>query len=221
MRLRYVPGFPSPARKVRDRSLPIGHRLSALHECARRFSPYGFRATWHHLTVSARIPKRLEHDPESLERALDELEAARRLWLLHMETVALRRRESKSRGHRIPRGADEAYPPGWSGLLHCPDLDVYPRDGLVAVIARLVAAYAVGATDRRACLACETPRPATEVCPRCGVAPRGYARSPSPEERERMDDRWRQVWGRTWATPYGFTRRERQALPNVIALASE
>lgn len=203
-----MPGFPSLARKVRDHSLPIGHRLHALKECARHFSPYGFRATWHHLTVSARIPKQPEHDPDSLVRALDELETARRLWLLHMDEVARRRRMAKARGHRIPRRDDEAYPPGWSGLAYCPDLDEYPRDGLVAVITRLVNAYDAGATGRLACLVCETPRPATDVCPRCGVAPRGYVSSPDPEERARMDGRWRQIWARTWATPWGFTRLE-------------
>lgn len=55
-------------------------RLAALRTCLVSFAPYGFRATYHHLCRSARIPADLESDPASLVRAVEELHAARRLW---------------------------------------------------------------------------------------------------------------------------------------------
>ncbi|MEJ8645175.1 hypothetical protein WKI68_36065 [Streptomyces sp. MS1.HAVA.3] len=43
--------------------------------------PYGFRATYHHLCRSARIPRTLADDPASLVRAVEELHEARLVWL--------------------------------------------------------------------------------------------------------------------------------------------
>jgi len=45
-----------------------------LRNCLYHFAPYGFHATWHHLTTTHHIPGRIEADPSSLVRALDELE---------------------------------------------------------------------------------------------------------------------------------------------------
>ncbi|MFE9456169.1 hypothetical protein [Streptomyces californicus] len=58
------------------------------------------RATYHHLTLSAAIPRRLEADPDALVRAVEELHEARVLWLARAEEYAARRRAEKSAGRR-------------------------------------------------------------------------------------------------------------------------
>ncbi|WP_219504870.1 hypothetical protein [Nonomuraea ceibae] len=68
----------------------------------RAFRPYGFRATWHHLVLTARIPKQVERDPVSLVRAVDELAAARSAWLSHVATQAGRRASREGTGHPGP-----------------------------------------------------------------------------------------------------------------------
>jgi hypothetical protein len=88
-----VTSFPAAARRVRAEDLPIRDRFLALRECALCFGPYGFRATWHHLMVSARVPQRLEADVDSLVRAVRELEEARGLWLEWTRAYEERRRQ--------------------------------------------------------------------------------------------------------------------------------
>ncbi|MFJ7911620.1 hypothetical protein [Kitasatospora sp. NPDC096204] len=87
---------------VHDASLPPYRRHSALRTCLTLFAPYGLRATYHHLTVSARMPRLLEADPESLVRAVDELHEARELQRARAEEYAERRRAEKRAGRRRP-----------------------------------------------------------------------------------------------------------------------
>ncbi|MFD7639448.1 hypothetical protein ACFV4P_02220 [Kitasatospora sp. NPDC059795] len=86
--------------RVHDDRLPPHRRHSALRTCLTEFAPYGLRATYHHLTLSARIPRRLEADPDSLLRAVEELHEARLLWLVRAEEFAVRRRAEKRAGRR-------------------------------------------------------------------------------------------------------------------------
>ncbi|WP_247708955.1 hypothetical protein [Streptomyces sp. C3-3] len=58
------------------------------------------RATYHHLTLSAAIPRRLEADPDALVRAVEELHEARMLWLARAEEYAAQRRTEKRAGRR-------------------------------------------------------------------------------------------------------------------------
>lgn len=85
---------------VHDARLPLRRRHSALRNCITLFAPYGFRATYHHLTLSAAIPRRLEADPDSLVRAVEELYEARVLWLARVEEYAAQRRADKRAGRR-------------------------------------------------------------------------------------------------------------------------
>lgn len=66
-------------------------------------APYGFRATWHHLVVAARIPRSLTDDLDALVRAVDELQRTRDVVVPRaQEYAALRRRETAT-GRRLPR----------------------------------------------------------------------------------------------------------------------
>ncbi|MEU3242538.1 hypothetical protein [Streptomyces sp. NPDC006875] len=91
--------FLTHRERVHDARLPL-HQHRALRTCLTRFAPYGFRATYHHLTLSASIPRRLEADPEALVRAVEELQEARMLWLVRVEEYAAQRRAEKLAGRR-------------------------------------------------------------------------------------------------------------------------
>ncbi|GAA1989096.1 hypothetical protein [Kitasatospora viridis] len=86
--------------RVHDARLPAYRRHSALRTCLTAFAPYGLRATYHHLTLSARIPQRLDADPDALVRAVEELHEARELWLVETREFAARRRAEKWAGRR-------------------------------------------------------------------------------------------------------------------------
>ena len=86
--------------RVHDARLSLRRRHSALRTCITLFAPYGFRATYHHLTLSAAIPRRLEADPDALVRAVEELHEARVLWLARAEEYAAQRRAEKWAGRR-------------------------------------------------------------------------------------------------------------------------
>ncbi|MFH8382424.1 hypothetical protein ACH4E7_15975 [Kitasatospora sp. NPDC018058] len=88
--------------RVHDTSLPLYRRHSALRTCLTRFAPYGLRATYHHLTVSARMPRLLEADPDSLVRAVEELHEARQLWAARLEEYEAQRQAEKRAGRRHP-----------------------------------------------------------------------------------------------------------------------
>ncbi|MER7672563.1 hypothetical protein ABTY61_29475 [Kitasatospora sp. NPDC096128] len=94
---------------VHDATVPLFRRHRALRTCLTLFAPYGFHATYHHLTVRARIPRLLLADPESLGRAVEELHEARTLWLARAEEYAAQRKVQK-RSSRRPA------PPVWWNL---------------------------------------------------------------------------------------------------------
>ena len=94
--------FATHRLKVLDPELPVERRHAALRTCLTIFAPYGFRDTYFHLTLSCRIPRQLEADPDSLIRAVDELHEARVLWLAAAERYAALRREQKAAGLRSP-----------------------------------------------------------------------------------------------------------------------
>ncbi|MFF3257458.1 hypothetical protein ACFYWP_42285 [Actinacidiphila glaucinigra] len=98
--LHTMTSFLTHRAHVHDARLPLRRRHSALRTCITLFAPYGFRATYHHLTLSAAIPRRLEADPDALVRAVEELHAARVLWLARAEEYAAQRRAQKRAGRR-------------------------------------------------------------------------------------------------------------------------
>ncbi|MGW8726326.1 hypothetical protein ACWGNF_09945 [Streptomyces sp. NPDC055808] len=86
--------------RVHAARLPLHRRHSALRTCLTVFAPYGLRATYHHLTLSAAIPRQLEADPDALARAVEELHEARVLWLIRAEEYTVQRRAEKQAGRR-------------------------------------------------------------------------------------------------------------------------
>ncbi|MGW4467668.1 hypothetical protein [Micromonospora sp. NPDC004704] len=189
--------FPAEARHVRDTDLPVHHRLWALRGCALSFPPYGFRATWHHLVRSARIPYRLDDDPDALVRAVDELEAARQLALGYATPVVAARRRSKAGGQRVPVVSSHWVFGQWSSLAYCPDFTHHPDEPLPVVVGRVVAAHRAGTVDPGRCTVCGADRTRPRACTRCGVHPDGPA-APSARFRHPDEaDRWRRTWQRS------------------------
>jgi hypothetical protein len=165
-----------------------------LRECTTHFAPYGFRATWHHLVVSARIPVRLEDDLDSLTRAVDELEAARALVLPVVDAYAARRRAEKRAGRRVPDSRERLTSWGFCQTAFCPDPEVHPTEPLPVVIHRILNADA----DDRHCPACTTKVRLRRACPNCGVHQGG----PGSRAHDRPADaaeRWRRIWLRDLA----------------------
>ncbi|MFB7615556.1 hypothetical protein [Kitasatospora sp. NPDC056181] len=105
--------FLTHRRLVHDGGLPVHRRHVALRTCLTRFAPYGLRATYHHLTLSARIPRRLEADPPALVRAVEELHEARVLWLAQLERYTARRRVEKGAGRRTAAGPVAWWEASW------------------------------------------------------------------------------------------------------------
>jgi hypothetical protein len=163
--------------------------LWALRECALRFGPYGFRATWHHLIVNNGIPEDLEADPDSLIRAVDELEEARDLWTPLLRDYERRRRAEKA----TKRVADEI--PRLD--LYCPDPEFHPRERLKVVVARVIDRRSTG---KEICAGCNGPRVLIGICPRCGVCedPRRLRRAHLPGGRTAREwqERWKAIWQR-------------------------
>ncbi|MDO3705518.1 hypothetical protein Q3W71_27995 [Micromonospora sp. C28SCA-DRY-2] len=91
--------FGTYARKVRDRSLPYGLRVSALRSCVQLYRPIGFHAT---LSFLAEIAGPYQRDEGALLRALDAIEASRARWHAEVRDYAHRRRRAKRRGQRVP-----------------------------------------------------------------------------------------------------------------------
>ncbi|MGA6172913.1 hypothetical protein ACPEIF_22030 [Streptomyces sp. NPDC012600] len=95
-----MPSFATHRQRVHDTVRSPRARHAALRTCVVGFAVYGFRATYHHLCRSARIPALLESDPEALVRAVEELHEARALWLEHESAYVARRRGEKALGGR-------------------------------------------------------------------------------------------------------------------------
>lgn len=98
--------FGREAGRVRDSSLPHGHRLHALGSCIEMSGPIGFNATWSYL--EARIGES-RRSIEFLTPAIDLLETQRRAGQdLEVRYAALRRSQKRA-GLRSPR-RDEVTP---------------------------------------------------------------------------------------------------------------
>ncbi|MEV5137399.1 hypothetical protein AB0K71_09205 [Streptomyces syringium] len=116
--------FETHRRRAHDTSRPVRARRAAFRTCVVCFAPYGFRAAYHHLCRSARIPADPCDDPASLIRAVEELHAARTLRVADETAFMARRRREKAAGrrHLTADGSrrDRGRGPGGS-LAHCPD----------------------------------------------------------------------------------------------------
>lgn len=107
--------FGTYARKVRDRSLPYGRRVSALRSCVQLYRPIGFHAT---LGFLEEMAGPYQQDEDALLRALDALAASRAGWHADMRDYARRRRQAKQRGQRVPPVDEQnpnGYPRNWYG----------------------------------------------------------------------------------------------------------
>nr|WP_223242350.1 hypothetical protein [Streptomyces sp. CBMA123] len=172
-----------------------------MRTCVTEFAPYGFRATYHHLTLSARMPRLLEADPESLVRAVEELHEARQLWLARAEEYAARRRAEKRAGRRSvaePAWWNRSWQPDhvW---LHDPFL--HPTLSLPDYVRRQNAL--MDGAELPGCPACGEEGPVvwvSTVIDRAGLC-RSCARVlvPCPcVRRHRFEPEPRVGWSRTW-----------------------
>ncbi|MFC8233297.1 hypothetical protein [Streptomyces sp. NPDC057284] len=132
--------FNTHQRRVYDESLLARVRHTNLRSCLVHFAPYGFRATYHHLCLSAGIPKNLEKDPDSLIRAVEELHLARQLWLADERAYANSRRANKARGFRQVRADDSwrGWQRGWGNIAYCPEPTIHPDEPLPVVVERVL-----------------------------------------------------------------------------------
>jgi hypothetical protein len=179
--------------------LAIHRRMLMLRECTVHFAPYGFRATWHHLVVSAAIPQHLEDDPDALVRAVGELEEARDIWTSHLNEFAARRAEEKARGQRTLHKTDQWHHWGNHRLAYCPDPGLHPRDRLATVVGRLISAYSSGQDYSKSCPLCGHLR-WQQPCPQCGIELRGHLALPPQDIRAKIPLRWREIWQRVSAS---------------------
>ena len=166
--------FPATARRVRDESLDPRRRRDRLRNCLYHFAPYGFHATWHYLATTHRIPGRIEADPSSLVRALDELETARALVLPRAIAFAAQRRLQKRVGRRVPAALHPWDSWACHDIAYCPDPQKHPAEPLPIVVDRVLDACAVGADRAGRCLVCgQEDWDLWRVCQNCGVASGG------------------------------------------------
>jgi len=174
-----VSSFATYCARGHDTGLPAYRRLSALRTCLLGFAPYGLRASYDHLVLSAHIPADLDQDPESLVRAVEEPHAARLLWLPVQERYAEHRRSEKRAGRRQPSRPEA--PPTWSRGwgqpgYRCPDPRRHPAAPMPEVVAHAIDQDAPGAEGR--CPLCGGSRTvdwddglvAYDLCRRCGIA---------------------------------------------------
>jgi hypothetical protein len=167
--------FATHLRRLSAPELPPYRRLSNLRSCILHFAPYGFRSTYFYLTISARIPRSLEADPESLVRAAGELHEARTMWLVGIQPLKQQRREAKLQGNRALPDAS-----WWNSygnvLTYSPDPCRYPDLTLAAFVRRQLD-RASGA-DMVGCPSCGDERePASystghgfiDRCRQCGI----------------------------------------------------
>lgn len=99
-------GFNNFARKVRDASLPYGHRVVSLRSCVQLYRPIGFEATVGYLEAKSGP---FREDETSLLRALNMIGTSRALWQEDVRGYAVLRADAKRRGRRVPR-EDEGNP---------------------------------------------------------------------------------------------------------------
>ncbi|MET9880625.1 hypothetical protein ABZZ36_39375 [Actinacidiphila glaucinigra] len=200
--------FNTHQRRVYDEGLPPRARHTNLRSCLVHFAPYGFRATYHHLCLSAGIPKDLKKDPGSLIRAVEELHQARQLWLADERAFASSRRADKARGFRqVNRGESwRGWQRGWGNIAHCPDPTLHPDEPLPVVVERVLrSSVPTGGAPALTCRVCGK-RDNTSVwydggywihqlCTECGVS-LAVQRADSPDSRLAADHarRWKEIW---------------------------
>ncbi|KUF13514.1 MULTISPECIES: hypothetical protein [Streptomyces] len=174
-------GFRSLARQVRDPYSDLALRRYSLRKCLERFAPYGHRATWDHLCARAGFgPEDRSPEPARLVAALDELEAARAVWLTYEEGFARRRRKEKHDGLRRPGSVDDWHRCTWGGhgVAWCDDPGVHPSAPLADVLRKLITA--LERDPGGACPVCAEPdlewryglahEPSSgPVCTNCGI----------------------------------------------------
>lgn len=186
--------FTTHRLRVHDTSRTPRQRFAALRTCITEFAPYGFRATYHHLYRSAGIPVDLEQDPEALVRAVEELHAAREVWLAAFLPWQERRKLQKAAGVRKPD------PPEPLRMLLCPDPAFHPVEPLPAVMPRILRA-AHG--DLPSCPVCErdhgtkewrSPYCVYRLCAGCGV--RLESRWEPEAQGHAPESRWKLIWRR-------------------------
>ncbi|MFF2329338.1 MULTISPECIES: hypothetical protein [unclassified Streptomyces] len=196
-------GFRSLARQVRDPRADLALRRYSLRKCLERFAPYGHRATWDHLCARHGIgPEDRSPDPVRLVRALDELEAARSVWLRYEAGFAERRRREKHDGLRRPGTFDDWHRRTWggNGVVRCEDPGVHPSAPLAEALSRLIAA--LESSPGTVCPVCEGAEIAWRhdlecepwsgpVCTGCGIVvpqpvltPGALARARNTEHRD-------------------------------------
>ncbi|WP_405810794.1 hypothetical protein OG524_16330 [Streptomyces sp. NBC_01520] len=107
-------GFTNFARKVRDPTLPYGHRVVSLRSCVQPYRPIGFEATMSYLAHKAGP---FREDEDALLRALGVIEASRAAWQTELRAYAAERTEAKRRGFRTPgaRARNPNSPECWYG----------------------------------------------------------------------------------------------------------
>jgi hypothetical protein len=92
--------FNNLARKVRDVTLPHGHRVAQLRCCVQLYRPIGFHATLSFLEAKAGPFSR---DEGALLRALGVLEGSRAAWHAELRAYDVSRGLAKAQGERRPR----------------------------------------------------------------------------------------------------------------------
>lgn len=201
--------FETHRRRVHDASLPVRARHAALRTCVVSFPFYGFHATYHHLCRSARIPVDLESDPASLVRAVEELHAARRLWLADEAAFTARRRREKAEGHRPAKAdgswRDQKREPG-GRLTFCPNPEFHPTEPLPTVGERILRSTVPTTAASSPCRACGREEGTIRwrsgyylyrLCARCGVSLGSQPTDADPVILAARAERWRAIWKRT------------------------
>ncbi|MFD5891481.1 hypothetical protein ACFWHQ_36725 [Streptomyces sp. NPDC060334] len=171
-------------------------RFAALRTCVTEFAPYGFRATFDHLARTARIPADPERDPDAVVRAVEELHAAREIWLAAFRPWQELRRAQKRAGVRAPR------PPEPWRRLHCPDPGFHPDAPLPVVMPSILRAGA-GPWPPPVCPVCARDRGTRELrtghgvyrlCAGCGVGLGGRDTGFEPAVAAAREERWKSIW---------------------------
>ncbi|MEU1625463.1 hypothetical protein ABZ746_09040 [Streptomyces sp. NPDC020096] len=203
--------FLTHRRLVLDHTLPVLRRHAALRTCVELYAPYGFRSTYHHLTVSARIPRDLSADPESLVRAVTELHEARLLQLAEDARYSERRRREKQAGQRAPRRPG----PWWRhhDRHACVQTDPLCHPALALpefVRRRILQANGEALTgcarcgDRRPGMSRSTGHGFIDLCQGCGAVVRSCACGQRHCLRPREQDLWPRLWRREHMTNDGL-----------------
>ncbi|MFI0714448.1 hypothetical protein ACH4SK_28175 [Streptomyces inhibens] len=201
--------FETHRQRIHDVRLPVRARHAALRTCVVSFAPYGFRATYHHLCRSARIPVELAEDPASLVRAVEELHAARRLWLTDEAVFMARRRQEKAVGRRHPtaHGSWRDQGRGSQGsLAYCPDPEFHPTGLLSTVVERVLRSTVPATAAFCVCRACGSDAGTTawrsgyylyRLCARCGVSLSSQQTDVDRVVLAARAERWKEIWRRT------------------------